>query len=92
MKIKSLFLIGLCAATLALSGCATNCSKKLAYNNGMDDGLTPGTDLNKNYAAACMPGKQKAVNTSYYQGYQDGLKKRPAVAAQTMKLNANSRN
>ena len=90
MKIKSLVLIGMCVATLGLSGCATDCSAKLAYGSGMDDGMTPGTSLNKDYAAACKPSKQQKVNASYSRGYQDGLKKRPAVAAQTMKLNANS--
>lgn len=95
MKLRSIALITMAVASIGLVGCASltqQCSAKTAYQDGMDDGMTPGTDMNPNYAEACLKKNQAALNAQYQQGYNAGLPKRAEVAKQTRQLLNNSRN
>ena len=94
MKLRNLMLVTMAAASLSLVGCASftqQCNASIAYQDGMDDGMTPGMAMNSNYAAACMQGKRQTLNTAYKNGYNAGLPKRSAVAEKTHQLNDNSR-
>lgn len=92
MKLRNFALITLTAAAIiGLGGCSTmSCSNSKAYQDGKDDGMTPGSELNKAYGEACSPGKRPALLSAYTKGYQAGLPQRAQVSKETKQmLNSN---
>ena len=80
MKVGNVVLVAMAAAVMGLSGCTTmlsqECNVHAAYEDGVNDGEISGNpaEMNPDYAAACLPSKRQAINASYAQGYQYGVK------------------
>lgn len=89
MKFGKIAMVALFVAVAGLSGCASwtqQCNTKQAYQDGKDDGMTPGMTMNPNYGAACLKANRQALDAAYESGYKAGLPKRAEVAQQTQQL------
>jgi hypothetical protein len=75
----SLGLVGCEAMTqMHRESVARHCVTSAAYNEGLKDGLTPGVNPERNYAADC-PTNNNQLNMAYLNGFAHGMRSRPMV-------------